>query len=358
MRQARAIHVDHAKLRAAGIDPAHLFYAARILMGDAEMPADPDPELTKTINYLKELEVAQKSDDKKPAKGRKALPPAEAVGPQFVSATPPELAEKERQMVVAHEAQEATVRAVAAQLGYQLPAEATDPDLIQRDIAANMRRSVEACLEVGRGLLVLKAACEHGDFGQRIDALGIEARVAQKFMQSAAKFSNASSTALLKAAGNQTKLFEMLVLDDEQLEELELTGQTGELHLDDVATMSVKELRAALRAARETDAAKDRLIADKNAKLDQLATRKGRVKTEPPDEVLAGMRHELSGFAHGVEAALAGELLPGIRAINDHHDVHGGDSREFVEGVLRQVERMVATVRAECGMPGGLAPME
>lgn len=359
MRQARAIHVDHAKLRAAGIDPAHLFYAARILMGDAEMPADPDPELTKTINYLKELEVAQKSDDKKPAKGRKALPPAEAVGPQFVSATPPELAEKERQMVVARDAQEATVRAVAAQLGYQLPAEATDPDLIQRDIAANMRRSVEACLEVGRGLMVLKAACEHGQFGQRLDALGLEASVAQRFMQASAKFSNAATSQhLLKAIGTQSKLLEMLVLDDEQIDELALTGQTGELHLDDVATMSVKELRAALRAARETDAAKDRLIADKNAKLDQLATRKGRVKTEPPDEVLAGMRHELSGFAHGVEAALAGELLPGIRAINDHHDVHGGDSREFVEGVLRQVERMVATVRAECGMPGGLAPME
>ena len=51
---------------------------------------------------------------------------------------------------------ETTVRAVAQQLGYQLPADCTDPDLIQRDISANMRRSVEACLEVGRGLAVLK----------------------------------------------------------------------------------------------------------------------------------------------------------------------------------------------------------
>ena len=47
----------------------------------------------------------------------------------------------------------------------------------------------------------------------RLDVLGIEPRVAQKFTQAAIKFSNAPSTAhLLKSIGNQSKLFEMLVL--------------------------------------------------------------------------------------------------------------------------------------------------
>ena len=179
--------------------------------------------------------------------------------------------------------QDATVRAVAAQLGYQLPADCTDPDLIQRDIAANMRRSVEACLEVGRGLRVLKEACGHGNFMARLDVLGIETRVAQKFMAAAAKFSNATSTPLLKAAGNQTKLFEMLVLDDEQVEELELTGQTGELHLDDIATMSVKELRKALREARETADARERIIGDKDAMINRLTEEKTRRKGKTDD---------------------------------------------------------------------------
>lgn len=184
--------------------------------------------------------------------------------------------------IVAKKEQETHVRALAAHIGYQLPADCIDPDLIQRDIGANMRRSVEACLEVGRGLAVLKAACGHGNFIARLDVLGLEPRVAQKFMQSATKFANASSTAhLAKAIGNQTKLFEMLVLDDEQIEELELTGQTGELKLDEIATMSVKELRAKLREAQagqnkeiaglKADAeAKERLLEDKNAKLDAM----------------------------------------------------------------------------------------
>lgn len=147
---------------------------------------------------------------------------------------------------------QARVRAVALQVGYQLPGDCIDPDLIQRDIAANMRRSVEACLEVGRGLSALKAACPHGSFMARLDVLGIESRVAQRFMQSAVKFSNAAlTTHLAKAIGNQTKLFEMLVLDDEEIEELALTGESGELKLDDIATMSVKELRSALRQSKQ-----------------------------------------------------------------------------------------------------------
>lgn len=78
---------------------------------------------------------------------------------------------------------------VALQMGYQLPGDGVDADLIQRDIAANMRHSgVRACLEVGRGLTALKEACEHGEFGKRLEVLGIEESVARRFMIAAAKF--------------------------------------------------------------------------------------------------------------------------------------------------------------------------
>jgi hypothetical protein len=211
-------------------------------------------------------------------------------------------------LVVAQQQQDSRVRAVALQLGYQLPADATDPDLIQRDIAANMRRSVEACLEVGRGLRVLKEACQHGQFMARLDVLGIEQRVANQFMQAALKFSKWTSTSTLNSIGNQTKLFEMLVLDDEQIEELELTGQTGELTLDDVATMSVKELRAALREAREQAKAKDRLMADKNAKIDELSasleTKPAGPVTQPWDEKVAPFKAEVSAHFDLMEESI------------------------------------------------------
>lgn len=266
----------------------------------------------------------------------------------------PQLAQAANQLAVMHEERQATVRAVAAQLGYQLPADCTDPDLIQRDIAANMRRSVEACLEVGRGLRVLKEACEHGQFTIRLEALGIEVRVAQKFMASAAKFSNAASTPLLKAAGNQTKLFEMLVLDDEQIEELELTGQTGELKLDDIATMSVKELRTKLREARENAEAQSRLLADKNTKIDELAakltTRKTHVKTPPPDVEGEEIRKEASVFAFEAESVVRGKLRAAFQTLTEHTEKHGMPHDDFMAGLLGQMELAVRQLRSEFGV--------
>lgn len=266
----------------------------------------------------------------------------------------PAMREAANQLAVMHEERQATVRAVAAQLGYQLPADCTDPDLIQRDIAANMRRSVEACLEVGRGLRVLKEACEHGQFMLRLEALGIDKYVASRFMQSAAKFSKLPSNATLKAIGNQTKLFEMLVLDDEQIEELELTGQTGELKLDDIATMSVKELRAALRETRENAEAQSRLLADKNAKIDELAakltTKKPRVHTPPPDVEGQEIRKEASQFAFEAESVVRGKLRAAFQSLAEHAEKHGIAHDDFMAGLLCQVEVSIKQLRGEFGV--------
>ncbi|MEW6463765.1 MAG: hypothetical protein AB1459_21760 [Pseudomonadota bacterium] len=243
------------------------------------------------------------------------------------------------------------VRAVAAQLGYQLPADCTDPDLIQRDIAANMRRSVEACLEVGRGLEVLRAACPHGEYNQRLEDLGVDRNVAFKFRQSAAKFASLGSNSVMaKAIGNQTKLFEMLVLDDEEILELELTGQTGELSLDDVATMSVKELRAALREAREDKKAQGRVMADKDAKINELSTqlaKKPLVEVKPLDEQLKELRLEATAKAGAAEAAISGALFPAIHLLMQHEGV---EQRVFAAGLLAQVEQALVEIRAEYGI--------
>ena len=213
-------------------------------------------------------------------------------------------------LAVEDQQMQARVRAVALQVGYQLPGDCIDPDLIQRDIAANMRRSVEACLEVGRGLSTLKAACGHGNFLSRLDVLGIEVSVSQRFMQAAVKFSNAATSRHLvaSAAGNQSKLFEMLVLDDEQIDELALTGESGELKLDEIATMSVKELRAALRQTKQDhkyateQQSKERERAEKAEK----ALKAGGPKAPPP---LAERLEEISKDVNDVQKAASAALL-------------------------------------------------
>ncbi|WP_405119469.1 hypothetical protein [Pseudomonas leptonychotis] len=257
-------------------------------------------------------------------------------------------------MAVLHSEQDAAVRTLAVQLGYQLPADCTDPDLIQRDIAANMRRSVEACLEVGRGLSVLKAACEHGQFIPRLEVLGIDHSVAKRFMQTAAKFAS-RSTPMLKAIGSQSKLFELLLLDDEQIDELELSGQTGELSLDDVASMSVKELRAALRETRESYSAQGEVMARKNSELDEtrqtLEKTRRQVAAMTPDERAKALRQEVAALAYEAETDITGKLREGFSKLAEHAEAHGVDHRSFKATLVRQLETLLASIRSEFHLP-------
>lgn len=281
--------------------------------------------------------------------GRTATPaPASKETPIIEAAVQQDFSAANQLAVIARET-ETRVRAVAVSLGYQLPADCTDADLIQRDISANMRRSVESCLQVGMGLRVLKEVCEHGEFGARLEVLGIDKHVAARFMQSASKFAKLPSTATLKAIGNQTKLFEMLVLDDEQIEELELTGQTGELHLDDVATMSVKELRAAVREAREEKGAVEKVLTDKNAANDKLRAQLKRVQTLPADEVLEQTMKEAAAITRDAMGAIRGGLRQALLALNDAPD--GANKAVFMAGLVGQVQADLAALREEFNLP-------
>lgn len=244
------------------------------------------------------------------------LPPADNTLPAL-----PVLTEAANQLAVMHVEQEATVRAVAAKIGYQLPADCTDPDLIQRDVAANMRRTAEAMFQVGLGLICLKEACQHGEFLARLEVLRFEPRVAQQYMQVANKLSSNTKTSshLLAAVDSQSKLLELIVLDDTQLEELALTGETGELKLDDVASMSVRELRAALRESREKIADKDRVLASKNTKLDELDQQLSRtlkqIHLPPWDERVAPFQKEITERQSVLDAAIA-KHLEAIKALD------------------------------------------
>lgn len=256
-----------------------------------------------------------------------------------------------RQLAVYQCEQDALVRATAAKIGYLLPADATDPDLIQRDISANMRRSVEACLEMGRGLVVLKAACQHGQFLARLDVLGIEESVARRFMQAAAKFSNRASTHdLTRAIGNQTKLFEMLVLDDEQIEELALTGQTGELSLDDVATMSVKELRTAVRELRADREAQSQVLDSTQKKLTELQvkTRKKIVADTDWPDALDPLTEQIAAAGRKMATAISELETCRITLFEVAQDIPA-DGRPKYEAALAHIAEVYeqALARAE-----------
>lgn len=163
---------------------------------------------------------------------------------------------------------------LATQLGYE---GALTVGALEDEIRFYQQRSVEAVLELGKRLLILKEITPHGEFKQRTEMLGFSSRMAQKFMSAVLKFSKANSSSLLAKAGSQTKILELVVLDDDDINVIDQGGSIGDVSLDTIETMSVRELKQALREAKadaeskaQSIEAKDQIIQKKDQKINEL----------------------------------------------------------------------------------------
>ena len=184
---------------------------------------------------------------------------------------------------------------------------------LEDEIRFYQARSIEACLALGTRLLILKEITPHGDFIQRVELLGFSERMAQKFMSAAFKFSNPNSTSVLKAAGNQTKLLELLTFDDSDISELSEGGTVAGLNLDDIEKMSVRELKKALRDARADNEAKGEVIANKESKISELDTQLARRRA--PDQA-ALVAQEAQQQALLIMQTASNELVSAVAKFN------------------------------------------
>jgi Protein of unknown function (DUF3102). len=167
---------------------------------------------------------------------------------------------------------DSNAQAVAKQLGYD---GALTVGALEDEIRFYQRRTAEACIELGKRLLLLKELSLHGEFKQRVELLGFTYRTASRFMQAAAKTAKSANLAHLSGqVSNTSKFLELLILDDEDIAELSDGGTVAGINLDDIARMSTSELRSALRKQREDTEnaikAKDAVISGKSKFIDTL----------------------------------------------------------------------------------------
>lgn len=241
--------------------------------------------------------------------------------------------------------------AIIAQFGDGMPFEVVRYEHV---IRGHLSRSAEEMLAAGRALIVAKEHLAHGEWTDFIERIGLADRLSQKMMQAAFKFSNAPLTAhLIEAAGSKTKLFELLVLDDDEIKELADGGTVAGLEIDDIARMSSSELRKALREEREDAKATEQVLAARNAKLDKveaaLQAAKTRIKSSTPDEVISQLRTEFAAQIHGVEHAIRMTLGDGIRQLKD---AEGADESTdvFIGTSLQQIQAALDTICADLGV--------
>jgi hypothetical protein len=221
-----------------------------------------------------------------------------------------------------------------------------------------MVQSAEAMLEAGRRLVVLKENEPHGEFITIVEGqLGLALRTAQLIMKAAVKFlspqlqANAQTFAHLGKA----KLFELIAEDDEELLALSNGGTVAGLTLDEVDQMSCRELRAALRDARENYKAQGEVLTKRSGDLqktkDELDVVRKRIHGLPADEVIKQLRTEVVGLHFEIEAKILGELREGFSKMAEHASEQGQDHRTYQADLIRQLEVTLAKVRSEFHLP-------
>lgn len=230
-----------------------------------------------------------------------------------------------------------------------------------------MAQSAEAMLEAGKRLLILKENEPHGEFSCIVkEELGLETRIAQKMAQAAFKFLSPNLESKAKALSHlgRTKLYELMLEDDEDLAELADGGTVAGMTLDDIDRMTSRELKAALRESRENATAQQRILADKNEKIDELATKlekKSRVQPPKPDEEVKKIRAEVTALSTEAESAITVRLSSAFETLCAYCAENQIDTpRDFMAGLLCQLESTVRSLRSTFDIPdeptGGAAP--
>lgn len=189
---------------------------------------------------------------------------------------------------------------LAEQMGYQGD---VSPQVLEQQIRGAMRRTQESCLELGCLLLLLKERTGHGMFREQVVHLGIDWSLAAKFMNAAFKFTRGKgANKLVAAAGNQSKLLELLVLDDQEVAALNSGKAVGGIELSDIEAMSVRELRAELQKLRGDVEGKQSYI-DRQAKRLEKAESRGKwtptedspARTEVQQSLIDALKKEMVG---------------------------------------------------------------
>lgn len=147
--------------------------------------------------------------------------------------------------------------------------------------------SLESVLNFGRCLVVLKENSDHGRFIEILnERFDMAPRAAQRIMQACVKLANTStSTHLIQATKNKSKLFELMILDDTELEELGQGGTVAGIELSDVEKMTVSELRKALKEVKADLDASRRVVADKDKKNSELSEKLEKVEAKTQKEI-------------------------------------------------------------------------
>ncbi|MGX8941957.1 DUF3102 domain-containing protein [Symbiopectobacterium sp. Eva_TO] len=217
-----------------------------------------------------------------------------------------------------------------------------------------MAQSAEAMLEAGKRLIILKENEPHGEFTKVItNQLGLNYGTAARIMQATIKYMNPKLAPNLSTFLDlgKSKLYELMLEDDEDLAELAEGGTIAGLTLDEVDRMSVRELRAKLRETETMlEASRDR-VREKEEKINKLSDKLMLDQPRPSgEEGIRQLREEIGLVGFDVKAILMGRFREGLEKLSSH----SGDitsHADYLAGLLNDIEFEINVLRSDFALP-------
>ncbi|EGA3601758.1 DUF3102 domain-containing protein [Salmonella enterica] len=239
--------------------------------------------------------------------------------------------------------------AIMEQFGEGLPYERTR---VIHEAKFYMSQSAEAMLEAGKRLVILKENEPHGDFTEIVTSqLGMAERTARLIMQAAMKYCSPQLDTKRQALAvlGKTKLFELMTEDDEELAELTEGGTVAGMTLDDIDRMTSRELRKALRESKEDLAASRKLNAEKSQEINEL--KETQFRTIDPDGVIQKWIHDFGEEHEKFLRTFISTVPFFFQKLEDDYNSRGVSHMGLMAGLLHDIEREIASVRAQFDIP-------
>lgn len=139
-------------------------------------------------------------------------------------------------------------------------------------IRNDLTTSANSMLSAGCRLLRLKEHEGHGRFRKALEELGINRETSRRLMNTAMKFvaDNGSVKYPHLLQQSVSKIYELALLDDDDLKDLDEGKSVADIDVDEVDRMTVRDLRKKVREARKEREALENVIKSKSEKLDEL----------------------------------------------------------------------------------------
>lgn len=152
-----------------------------------------------------------------------------------------------------------------------------------------------------------------------------------------------------------------MTLDDDDIKELADGGTVAGIKLDDIDKMTSRELRVALREARELSGTKDKQLQAKNQKLDEMegkldnlsrkltdANKVKQLELPKPEEEGRWIRSSTAQIVATIETdGIARQLTKAFTDLQTHTHKTGIDHTAFMAGCINQILRTAKQVQAD-----------